>query len=68
MACSLAAIFSTAIEIPEVYKHRFKECVRVILLAEEESTTGNLIDQLLKHPLKVADFKPFTRDEMHERS
>ena len=38
------------IEIPEVYRDRFKERVRVILLAEEESVTTNLIDELLKHP------------------
>ena len=56
------------IEIPEVYRHRFKERVRVILLAEEDSTTGNLIDQLLQHPFKVAGFKPFTRNELYERS
>jgi hypothetical protein len=63
-----AKIKDGTIEIPEVYRHRFKEHVRVILLAEEESTTVNLIDQLLQHPLKVAGFKPFTRDEMYERS
>lgn len=51
-----------------MYRHRFKERVRVILLAEEESTTRNLIDQLLQRPLKVAGFKPFTRDELYERS
>jgi hypothetical protein len=50
------------------YRHRFKERVRVILLAEEESTTEDLIGQLLHHPLKVAGFKPFARDEMYEGS
>jgi hypothetical protein len=63
-----ATIKDGTIEIPEVYRHHFKERVRVILLAEEESTTVNLIDQLLQHPLKVAGFKPFTRDEIYERS
>jgi hypothetical protein len=63
-----AKIKDGTIEIPEVYRHRFKKRVRVILLAEEESTTVNLIDQLLQHPLKVAGFKPFARDEMYERS
>lgn len=46
-----AKIKNGPIEIPEVYRKRFKERVRVILLAEEESTTLNLIDQLLQHPL-----------------
>ena len=63
-----ATIKDGTIEIPEMYRHRFKARVRVILLAEEESTTVNLIDQLLQHPLKVTRFKPFTRDEMYERS
>jgi hypothetical protein len=63
-----AKIKNGTIEIPEVYRSRLKDRVRVILLAEEESTTGDLIDQLLQHPLTAAGFKPFTRDEIYERS
>jgi hypothetical protein len=63
-----ATIKDGTIEIPGVYRHRFKERARVILLAEAESTTVNLIDQLLQYPLKMAGFKPFARDEMYERS
>jgi hypothetical protein len=63
-----ATIKGGTIEIPEVYRYRFKERVRVILLAEEESPTVKLIDQLLQHPLKVEEFKPFTRDEMYKHS
>ena len=55
------------IENPEVYRDRFKERVRVILLAEEESVTANLIDELLQYPLKVADFRPLSREEIYER-
>jgi hypothetical protein len=55
------------IEIPEAYRDRFKERVRVILLAEEESGAMNLIDQLLQHPVKVAGFKPLAREEVYER-
>jgi len=63
-----AKIKNGTIEIPEVYRSRLKDRVRVILLAEEESTMGNLIDQLLQRPLTVAGFKPCTRDEIYERS
>ena len=42
-----AQIKNGTIEIPEAYRSRCKERVRVILLAEEESTTVTLIDQLL---------------------
>jgi hypothetical protein len=41
---------------------------QVTVLFEEESTVGDLIDQLLQHPLTVAEFKPFTRDEIYECS
>lgn len=63
-----AQIKNGTIEIPEAYRSRFKERVRVILFAEEESTTVTLIDQLLQHPVKVPGFKPLTREEMYERS
>jgi len=63
-----AQIKDGAIKIPEAYRSHFKERVRVILLAEEERPTMTMIDQLLQHPLKVAGFKPLTREEMYERS
>ena len=57
-----------AIEIPEIYRNRFKERVRVILLAKEESTSETFIDQLLQQPSKVAGFKPLAREAICERS
>lgn len=63
-----AKVKNGAIEIPEEYRSRFKERVRVILLAEEESFTADFIDQLLRNPLRLAGFKPLTRDEIYERT
>jgi len=63
-----AQIKNGTIEIPEAYRSCFKERVRVILLAEEESHTMTLIDQLLQHPVKVPGFKSLTREELYERS
>lgn len=63
-----AKVKNGTIEIPEVYRGRFKERVRVILLTEDTSATVNLIDQLLQHPLKVAGFKPLAREEIYERT
>jgi hypothetical protein len=62
-----AKIKDGTIEIPELYRNRFKERVRVILLAEEESTDETFIDKLLQHPLKVAGFKPLAREAIYER-
>ena len=62
-----AKIKHGTIEIPELYRNRFKDRVRVILFAEEESATGAFIDQLLQHPLKVAGFKPPAREAIYKR-
>ena len=62
-----AKIKDGTIEIPEMYRNRFKARVRVILLAEDESTAETFIDQLLQHPLKMKGFKPLTREELYER-
>jgi hypothetical protein len=62
-----AKVKNGSIEIPEEYKTRFKERVRVILLAEEENTAANFIDQLLQHPIYIAGFTPLTREEIYER-
>jgi len=60
-----AKIQDGIIEIPEIYRNRFKERVRVILLAEEGSRIATFIDQLLQHPLKVSGFKPIAREEIY---
>lgn len=55
------------IEIPEEYRDRFRQIVKVILLAEEQPLQSDIIDQLLVQPIEVADFKPLSREEIHER-
>ena len=61
-----ATVKNGSIEIPEEYKTRFKERVRVILLSEEENTATNFIDYLLQHPISIAGFTPLTREEIYE--
>ena len=55
------------IEIPEQYRDRLTESVRVIILNEEENQPSDVIDQLLEHPLKVKDFRPLSREDAHAR-
>ncbi|MGA1870310.1 MAG: hypothetical protein ACMUJM_17360 [bacterium] len=55
------------IEIPQEYRGKLKENVKVIILIEEKTISSNMIDKLLDSPLKVPNFKPFTREEIHER-
>ena len=55
-----------SIEIPEQYKGQFKGSVRVIVLAQPEQQTSNLIDQLLENPIRLDNFQPLTRQEIYE--
>ena len=56
------------IEVPDEFKERFQNEVRVILLANEKRTQGdNLIDQLLANPLYIAGFHPLQRDAIYAR-
>ena len=62
-----ARIRNGIIEIPEEFRDRFREYVRVILLAEEKRSTADAIDRLLEDPLRIENFVPLTREEAHER-
>ena len=63
-----AKVKNGSIEIPEEYRTRFKERVRVILLAEEGNTSVDFIDHLLQQPRHVAGFRPLSREELYERT
>lgn len=56
-----------SIAIPEEYRDQLKGSVRVILLAEENTETFDMIEQLLAKPLNVEGFKPLTREEIYEQ-
>ena len=57
------------IEIPKKYQGKFKDSVRVILVAESpKAKAANYLDELMDHPLKVKGFRPLTREEAHARN
>jgi hypothetical protein len=57
------------IEIPKKYQGKFKDDVRVILVAENTKMKAiNYLDELMAHPLKVKGFHPLTREESHARN
>ena len=56
------------IEVPKKYQGKFKDSVRVILVAESKRADAtNYLDELMAHPLKVKGFRPLTREEAHAR-
>ena len=55
-------------EIPPEWRGSFKNRVRVILQAEENSAPAkNLSDQLLARPVRLKTFRPIPREELHTR-
>jgi len=66
-----ARIKDGLIEIPEKFRDRLKDNVKVILLTEHEIETSpesDIIEELLESPLKLADFKPYKREEVYDRT
>jgi hypothetical protein len=65
----VAKIRDGMIKVPDEYRERFTDSVRVILLLEEKTPAdGDIIAELLMRPLIVPDFTPLTREDAHARS
>ena len=70
----VAVEFSTRIkdgmiEVPEAHRERFRDTVRVILLADEETPeNGDMIEHMLANPIKLPGFTPLGREDAHERA
>ena len=63
-----ARVRNGAIEIPAQYRDKLKKTVKVIVMAEIEADKDNLIDQLLEAPIRVAGFRPLSRDRIYVRN
>jgi hypothetical protein len=65
----VAKIRDGIIKVPDEYRERFTNNVKVILLSEQKtSADGDIIAGLLMRPLVVPDFTPLTREDAHARS
>lgn len=63
-----AKVKNGVIEIPPEYQGKIKNQVRVILVPEAKKTRRqNLIDRLLKHPIRAKEFHPLSRDEIYDQ-
>jgi len=56
------------IKIPKKYKQKIGNTVKVIIIAEQKEKHADIIDELLKNPIKLKDFSPLSREEIYERS
>jgi len=55
------------IQIPEKYKNKIGNTVKVIVITEKKVKQTDIIDKLLAKPIKSKDFSPFSREEIYER-
>ncbi len=55
------------IRIPEKYKQKTGNTVKVIIISEKVTRQTDIIDKLLANPIKSKNFSPFLRKETYER-
>jgi hypothetical protein len=55
------------IRIPKKYKEKIGNTVKVIIISEQREKQADIIDELLKNPIKLKDFSPYLREEIYER-
>ena len=55
------------IRIPEKYKQKTGDTVKVIIISEKVTRQTDIIDKLLANPIKSKNFSPFLRKETYER-
>ena len=55
------------IRIPEKYRHKIGNTVKVIVITDKKAKQADIIDELLANPIKSKDFSPFSREEIYEK-
>ena len=55
------------IYIPRKYIRKIGNSVRVIVLSDSSNQDDNAIDELLRNPVRLDAFIPFTREEVYDR-
>ena len=54
------------IEVPEVYRDKLADSVRVIILTPDRTQATGILARLLETPIDDPTFVPLTRDEIYE--
>ena len=55
------------IRIPDKFRQKTGDNVKVIILSEQKARQPDIIDKLLLNPLKSKRFSPLSRKEIYER-
>ena len=60
-------IKNSTIRIPRKYKLLKGNTVKVIIISEQDKEQADIIDNLLRNPIKLDNFSPLTREKIYER-
>ena len=55
------------IQVPKKYTQKVGNTVKVIILSDQKDRQNDIVDELLKNPVEINNFMPFSRDEIYER-
>ena len=55
------------IQVPKKYTKKVGNTVKVIILSDQNDKQNDIVDELLKNPVEINNFMPFSRDEIYER-
>ena len=57
------------IEIPQQYQEAIQEVETIEIIINRQTVSSNqgIIQRLLNNPIKIQNFVPLTRDEVHEQ-
>jgi len=55
------------IHVPRKYIQKIGSSVRVIILSDSPQQGNDTIDELLRNPIRLDSFVPFTREEVYDR-
>jgi len=63
-----ATVKNGMIRIPQEYRNQLPERVKIVVFPEKQQYGEDTVKRLLAEPLRVSNFKPLAREEIHERS
>jgi len=55
------------IQVPKKYTQKVGNTVKVIILSNQKDRQNDIVDELLKNPVEINNFMPFSRDGIYER-
>ncbi len=63
-----ATVKNGMIRIPRKYQNQLPEHVKIVVFPEKQRSGEDAIERLLANPLRITNFQPLSREDIHDRS